>query len=75
MKKGALRRLKRGQRVALKSLADLGDDAVDTSDVPEVLDWSGAKRGLFYRRLRQPVTIRSGTCGGSMQSAPRPKEG
>ncbi|HEY4986176.1 MAG TPA: type II toxin-antitoxin system HicB family antitoxin [Bradyrhizobium sp.] len=29
----------------LKSLAALPDSAIDTSDAPEVLEWSGAKRG------------------------------
>jgi hypothetical protein len=42
--------LKPEQLAELKSLADLPDDSVDTSDAPELLDWSGAKRSLFYRR-------------------------
>jgi hypothetical protein len=42
----------------LKSLADLPDDAIDTSDAPELLDWSGAKRGLFYRPVKQQLTLR-----------------
>ena len=33
----------------LLALAALPDDTIDTSDIPEVLDWSGAKRGLLYR--------------------------
>lgn len=32
----------------LEGLAALPDEAIDTSDAPEVKDWSGAKRGLFY---------------------------
>jgi uncharacterized protein (DUF4415 family) len=58
MKKGPSRQLKRGQLAELKSLADLPDAAIDTSDVPEVLDWSGAKRGLFYRPIKQQLTLR-----------------
>jgi hypothetical protein len=46
---GASRQLTREQSAELKSLADLPDDAIDTSDAPELLDWSGVKRGLFYR--------------------------
>jgi hypothetical protein len=34
----------------------LPDDAIDTTDAPEVLDWSGAKRGLFYRPVKQQLT-------------------
>jgi hypothetical protein len=37
------------QRVELTALAVQSDDRIDTSDIPEVLDWSGAKRGLFHR--------------------------
>lgn len=31
---------------------------IDLSDIPEQLDWSTAKRGKFYRPLKQPVTLR-----------------
>jgi uncharacterized protein (DUF4415 family) len=36
----------------------LSDDDIDTSDAPELLDWSGAKRGLFYRPVKQQLTLR-----------------
>jgi hypothetical protein len=36
------------QLAELTALAVLPDDAIDTSDAPELADWSGAKRGLFY---------------------------
>jgi uncharacterized protein (DUF4415 family) len=58
MKKGTSRRLTHEQRADLKSLAALRDDAIDTSDAPELLDWSGAKRGLFYRPVKQQLTLR-----------------
>ena len=58
MKKATSKRLTRAQRAELKSLAALRDDAIDTSDAPELLDWSGAKRGLFYRPLKQQLTLR-----------------
>jgi uncharacterized protein (DUF4415 family) len=45
----------------LKSLARLPDDAIDSSDAPELLDWSGAKRGLFYRPVKQQLTLRLDT--------------
>ncbi|WP_269514641.1 BrnA antitoxin family protein [Brevundimonas subvibrioides] len=34
------------------------DEDIDYSDIPPVRDWSGAKRGLFYRPEKQAVTIR-----------------
>lgn len=39
-------------------LAALPEDGVDTSDIPEITDWSGAERGRFYRPLKQQVTLR-----------------
>jgi hypothetical protein len=41
----------------LKSLAALPDKAIDTSDAPELLDWSGAKLGLFYRPVKRQLTL------------------
>jgi uncharacterized protein (DUF4415 family) len=58
MKKGASKRLTREQRAELKSLAALRDDAIDTAEAPELLDWSGAKRGLYYRPVKQQLTLR-----------------
>jgi uncharacterized protein (DUF4415 family) len=61
MKKGTSRPLTRAQLAELKSLARLPDDAIDSSDAPELLDWSGAKRGLFYRPVKQQLTLRLDT--------------
>jgi uncharacterized protein (DUF4415 family) len=58
MKKGTSKRLTPKQRAELRSLAALPEDAIDTSDAPELLDWSGAKRGLFFRPIKQQLTLR-----------------
>jgi len=58
MKKGSSRPLTREQLAELKALADLSDDAIDTTDVPQLIDWSGAQRGLFYRPVKQQLTLR-----------------
>jgi uncharacterized protein (DUF4415 family) len=58
MKKGASEPSKAEQLAELAALAVLPDAAIDTSDAPEMLDWSGAKRGLFYRPLKQQLTLR-----------------
>jgi uncharacterized protein (DUF4415 family) len=34
------------------------DEPIRTDLIPEVLDWSGAKRGLFYRPIKQQITLR-----------------
>ena len=58
MKKETSKRLTRGQLAELKSLAALPESEIDTSDAPELLDWSGARRGLFYRPVKQQLTLR-----------------
>jgi uncharacterized protein (DUF4415 family) len=34
------------------------DADIDFTDMPEVLDWSGAEIGRFYRPKKRPVTMR-----------------
>ena len=46
------------QKAELSFLEGLSDDQIDTVDVPEVLDWSNARRGLFYRPIKQQITLR-----------------
>ena len=42
------RNLSEEQIKELEFLANMPDEDIDTSDIPEVLDWSGAIRGLFH---------------------------
>ena len=44
----------------LKALAAMPDDQIDTSDIPELTEeqMRSAVRGLFYRPVKKPVTIR-----------------
>jgi uncharacterized protein (DUF4415 family) len=46
------------ERKELAALAKMPDSAIDTSDIPEITDWSKAQVGRFYRPIKQPVTIR-----------------
>lgn len=46
------------EQAALDALRDLPDEEIDTSDMPEVLDWSGAVRGALYRPVKKTTTIR-----------------
>jgi uncharacterized protein (DUF4415 family) len=34
------------------------EEGIDLSDMPEVLDWSGAEMGKFYRPPKRSVTMR-----------------
>ena len=45
------------QKAELAALAAMSDDEVDTSDIPEVTDWSNAKRGVIYRLTKQRITL------------------
>jgi len=42
----------------IDALAALPDDQIKTDDMPEVQDWSDAKRGMFYRPVKQQITLR-----------------
>jgi len=42
----------------LRKLAALRDRDIDTSDIPEITDWSGAEVGRFYRPIKKSVTMR-----------------
>jgi len=50
MKKASSRSLSPDRKAELDALAKVRDDQINTRDVPEVRDWSGARRGAFYRR-------------------------
>jgi uncharacterized protein (DUF4415 family) len=58
MKKGRSDQLTLAQQAELAALAALPDDEIDTRDMPEVRDWSGAQRGLFFRPIKQQLTLR-----------------
>ena len=41
----------------IQALETLPEDQIDTTDAPEILDWSHAKRGVFYRPAKQQITL------------------
>ena len=51
---------KTGKKLAeeMAALAAIPDEEIDTSDIPEITDWSKAVVGRFYRPLKETVTIR-----------------
>ncbi len=58
MNKAGSRSPTRTRKAELEALAALPEGEIDLSDIPEVRDWSGAKRGLFYRPLKKQLTLR-----------------
>ena len=46
------------QKAELDALAAMPDDQIDTAALPEQRDWSGARRGVFYRPIKKQLTLR-----------------
>jgi len=41
----------------LQAVATLPDEQIDTADIPEVRDWSGAVRGRYHEPPKQRLTL------------------
>lgn len=46
------------QEAEIAALAALPDERINTRDIPEQHDWSGARRGVFYRPVKRQLTLR-----------------
>jgi uncharacterized protein (DUF4415 family) len=53
-----MRKISKKAHKEINALAKLPDEQIDLSDIPEVKDWSGAVRGMFYRPIKKSLTIR-----------------
>jgi uncharacterized protein (DUF4415 family) len=42
----------------IRALKRMKDSEIDTTDIPQRLDWSRAVVGKFYRPIKKPLTIR-----------------
>jgi uncharacterized protein (DUF4415 family) len=42
----------------LRQIAAMSDQDIDTSDIPEITDFTGFEVGKFYRPVKQAVTVR-----------------
>lgn len=52
--------LSEDQKTELERLAQMSDDSIDTSDIPELTEafWQNAQRGRFYKPVKESTTIR-----------------
>lgn len=41
----------------IDALIILPEEQIQTDDLPEVSDWSDAKRGVFYRPIKEEITL------------------
>ena len=58
MRKGNPQAMSAEQQAQLQALDSLPNDQIDLSDMPEKLDWSKARRGVFYRPTKRQLTVR-----------------
>jgi len=58
MKKAISERVSPAANAELAALEALPEDRIDTSDISEQKDWSGARRGVFFRPVKQQITLR-----------------
>ncbi len=58
MKTGRSEPRRRDLAAELAALEALPDAAIDTADIAEATDWSGAVRGRFYRPVKQLLSVR-----------------
>jgi hypothetical protein len=66
--RGTMKRLTKELRRDIAALAAKKDSDIDFSDMPEVLDWTGAEIGRFYR----PMENRSKQGTRGIQAKKRP---
>jgi len=53
-----MKKVSKKQAKELAALAAQREDQIDLTDLPEVLDWSGAMVGKYYRPIKKSLTIR-----------------
>jgi uncharacterized protein (DUF4415 family) len=53
-----MKKLTREQKREIAAIAAKKDEDIDLSGMPEVIDWSEAEVGKFYRPRKRPVTMR-----------------
>ena len=58
MKRVTSKALTKQQKTDLTALEALPDESIDTSDIPEVVNWPDSQRGLFYRPVKKQITLR-----------------
>ena len=54
----------------IRALEALPDDEIDTTDAPEILDWSDARRGVFYRPVKTAEYAEAGRGYHSLVQGP-----
>jgi uncharacterized protein (DUF4415 family) len=58
MKKGSSKGIPAKEVAEVEALAALPDDRINTAAIRDQRDWSGARRGMFYRPIKRQLTLR-----------------
>ena len=58
MKKEVSNQLTTKQRAEINKLAAMSDEQINTQDIPEETNWNNARRGVFFRPVKQQITLR-----------------
>jgi uncharacterized protein (DUF4415 family) len=53
-----MKKLTSKQKREIKALTALPNSQIDLTDIPEIVEWSGAVVGKFYRPIKKSLTIR-----------------
>jgi uncharacterized protein (DUF4415 family) len=53
-----MRKFTKEQKRDIAAISAMRDEDIDLSEMPEVVDWSGAEMGKFYRPPKKSVTMR-----------------
>ena len=53
-----MKKLAGAQKREIAAIAAKTDATIDFSEMPEVVDWTDAEIGRFYRPVKRPVTMR-----------------
>lgn len=58
MNKATSKAMTEEQKAELAALETLATDRIDTSDLPEVVNWPDVQGGPFYRPVKKQITSR-----------------
>ena len=58
MKKVISSELSTAQLAELAALDAMPESGINTDDIPERRDWTGARRGVFFRPVKQQLRLR-----------------
>ena len=53
-----MKKLTKEQKLQIANVAAKKDADIDLSEMPEVIDWTGAEIGKYHRPPKKPVTMR-----------------